>query len=430
MYDIQRKQQKIAMYSLNEAPKVFVKIEPPDQDSLCNGSNSQMLFATESPTIKAEITTSTSCPAVCQQSVSLVPQETGHRGPSLEEINADTNVVSIQITNVQGAMCSDNNFPDETNVNQLEVRVSELPRDRGKTNEDAPSNFDQGTQEKIEIAEGYEDEEFFSGVASQENGCSEQAVVESHVNQSNPQEIISLPEASHQEKEMPSRSSYHAQPYTETPKQSQPGIQMSDPCAVPPRHKHNRATPDYYYNNNNDRSAAKMTPNDTLPLYHVPVQDGVTSAHIASDNSARYQPRNYQPEISYHVVPSPQDSRRTPRYLQNCNVGTRNPERENRCCNCRCHSPATSDSFFFPSFLEETQRPSVIMVPINWNNEAPGISHMPLRVRKLRTFGNHTLHFDKFIQNESLIQVYHCFELIVPSTSELCAMVVCNKLNH
>lgn len=370
------------MYSFNEAPKVYVKIEPPDQDSLCNGSNSQMLFATESPSIKAEMTTSTSCPGVCQQSVSLVPQETGHEGPSLEEINADTNVVSIQITNVQGAMCNDNHFTDETNVNQLEVHVSELPRDHGKTKEDAPSNFDYGTQEKVEkvvIAKGYEDEEYFNGVAGQENGCSEQAVVESHANQPNPQEIVSLPEASHQEKEMPSRSSHHAQPYRETPKQSQPSILRSDHCAVPPQHEDNSAVLDYHYNNNNDRSAAKMTLHDTLPLYHVPVQDGVKSAHIASDNSARYQPRNYQPEIPYHAVPSPHDSRRTPRYLQNCNVGARNPERENRCCNCRCHSPAASDSFFFPSFVEETQRPSVIMVPINWNNEASGISHMPLR---------------------------------------------------
>ncbi|XP_068726892.1 uncharacterized protein [Montipora capricornis] len=365
------------MYSFSEIRSASIKIEPADDEPTCNGQSSQTLFAKGRPSIKEEKSSASCSTAVGQQAVSLVSKEAGYQAPSLGEISSETDVLSIQITDVQGTPCNKNGLKDDGRINQIEVHVNGLPKDQGN-NEDMQPSFEFNTMEKVRIVEDYADVEQLSRMTSQDNWYQEQDVQGTPMNISNSQAGFSLPEARNQGEEMPSTLSHH--PYRKTTKTSLSGFQMNNHHAVTSKVQHNGTLPGYNYDNSNDTNGTKMALIETVPLHHVSVQDPVTPSHMAQDN-LRYQLIDHQSKVSYHGFQSPEDALRTPRYLQNCDAGTRQPMSANSGCNCCCHSPSQGgDSFFFPPFVAETQRPSVIMVPISWDNSASGISHVPLTV--------------------------------------------------
>ena len=373
-------QSTIVMYSFSEIRSASIKIEPPDDEPTCNGQSSQTLFAKGRPSIKEEKSSASCSTAVGQQAVSLVSKEAGYQVPSLGEISSETNVLSIQITDVQGTPCNKNGLKDDGRINQIEVHVNGLPKDQGN-NEDMQPSFEFNRMEKVRIVEEHADVEQLSRMTSQDNWYQEQDVQGTPMNISNSQAGFSLPEARNQGEEIPSTLSHH--PYRKTTKTSLSGFQMNNHHAVTSKVQHNGTLPGYNYDNSNDTNGTKMALIETVPLHHVSVQNPVTPSHMAQDN-LRYQPIDHQSTVSYHDVQSPEDALRTPRYLQNCDAGTRQPMSANSGCNCCCHSPSQGgDSFFFPPFVAETQRPSVIMVPISWDNSASGISHVPLTVRTL-----------------------------------------------
>ena len=129
--------------------------------------------------------------------------------------------------------------------------------------------------------------------------------------------------------------------------------------------------------------------NENIPLYHVgTVKEMAASQARLIEGEPRYQVRNYQPEVSESLGGQVVNSGESLRF----NQGQINDAGLNytmnaiyKCCKCGCHSSAQSNPYYgLPPGLE-SQRPSVIMVPVNWNSIASGTSHMPLKVgRQLR----------------------------------------------
>ena len=119
----------------------------------------------------------------------------------------------------------------------------------------------------------------------------------------------------------------------------------------------------------------------TVPLYQRDTQEEMPASMV---NNVRYQPASYQVEVSsYHGVHTPHESLKVQQVHQRqiYDVGPAKGQRGSTCCDCCCHSSPQSESYYLPTFGLESQRPSVIMVPVSWNNTASGISHMPLKVR-------------------------------------------------
>ena len=106
------------------------------------------------------------------------------------------------------------------------------------------------------------------------------------------------------------------------------------------------------------------------------------------EGEPRYQVRNYQPEVSESLAGQVVNSGESLRFNQGPinDAGLNYPMNAiYKCCKCGCHSSGQSNPYYgLPPGLE-SQRPSVIMVPVNWNSIASGTSHMPLKVgRQLR----------------------------------------------
>ena len=322
-------------------------MEPPEDGLHCNGPSKQMVFASKIPTVKEE-SPETLCSGIGHQTV--LSQKAGYQGASLEEMGSQSDVLNIQITNVQGTPSVQNGSEHEVTSNQLENVVSELPASDGR-NQDLQSNFEDVTQEKMPIEEEYHGEQ---QIITQENMYPVETEVQS----------------TDQDKEMPERLSHH--PYTESPQASSSGFQLSDQYPSPDGFQFDARMPAYQFG-----SSHQMSSNSTVPLYHIAVQDGLSTSQMG--DNARYQAMSYQPEIRYHAGHSSHESLKARRFHQNQDVG---PHRSSSTssCNCCCHSPSQSESFFLPTFGAETQRPSVIMVPVNWSSTASGFSHVPLKV--------------------------------------------------
>lgn len=323
-------------------------MEPPEDRLHCNGPRKQMVFTSKIPTVKEE-SPETPCSGIGHQTV-LLAQKAGYQGASLEEMDNQSDVLNIQITNVQGTPSVQNGSEREVTGNQLENVVSEPPTRHGG-NEEMQSNFEDVTQEKLPMEEEYHGEQ---QMITQENMYPVETEVQSK----------------DQEKEMPGKLSHR--PYTESPQVSASSFQMNDQYHSPDGYKLDARMSAYQFG-----SSHQMSSNSTVPLYHIAVQDELSTS-LMGDN-ARYQAASYQPEIRYHAGHSSHESLKAQRFHQNQDVG---PHRSSSTssCNCCCHSPSQSESFFLPTFGAETQRPSVIMVPVSWSSTASGFSHVPLKV--------------------------------------------------
>ena len=117
----------------------------------------------------------------------------------------------------------------------------------------------------------------------------------------------------------------------------------------------------------------------TVPLYHF---EGVTTPQTGDwakdkNNEIKYYngmpmyPRGYSFQEFQQRIPAwPTESR---------DLVPNNQKARN--CNCCCHGQ-NIPSRQYPAVDLKNPRPSVIMVPVGWSSNDPGMSHLPLEVTK------------------------------------------------
>ena len=375
------------MYSLNDITNDCVKVELPEEISPHSGLSNQMVFTSEIPSVKEE-KNDTPCSSVGHQIISL-PQEPGYQGPSPEQINSQSDVLNIQIIRVEGTASNQNGSNDETAGNQSENHLNELPTSDGSDHE-RESNFDYDNQEKIEMGEEYRDEQLYKRTFTEENIHPIGTEVKLAENQSSSygrfasrDEVERERNLSYQRRLSPGGLSH--QPYAERSQTSLSSFKMSTRYPLPHENQQEREMPAYQFDDHQNNgpsyrigttmvAPADVNSNSRVPLYHISVQGALAASQIG-DNARLYQNMDYQPQIT-----NPFHKSHTAQQLdQNYDVGPDGRGSSSR-CHCCCHSASQSESFCFPTSGVVTQRPSVIMIPVNWSNSTSGISHVPLKV--------------------------------------------------
>jgi len=380
------------MYSLNDITNGCVKVEIP-VETPCNRASSQMLFPSEIHALKKEAA-ETPCSAVRQETISL-PREAGYAVRSIEETSGQSDLLNIQITNVQGAPYNQNSSNDEVTANHIEDHANELSI-RGGNNQEMQSNFDCGAHEKMAMGNS----QLFKHVDTQENVYPVDTDVRSPINESSFYNGIPLAATAEQERETSRQLNSHEgvtsshlshHPYTESPQTPFSSFQMSNQYPLPGKYQTDGAMAGYQLDAQSVSSyqgdatvviPSFMSSKGTVPLYHLAVQEEMTAPQVGDD--ARYQVKNYQPEMSsYHVGHYPHESPTVRQFhqKQNYDEGPNRRRSTGSTCHCCCHSPSEGDSYFSPAFGLENQRPSVIMVPVSWSSTTSGTSHVPLKVR-------------------------------------------------
>ena len=372
-----------------------VKIEPPDETAY-NGLSNQMVFTSELHAVKEE-KKDTTCNAIGQKPMYLTQESSEYQLPSLEEISRQSDVFNIQITNIQGTLPGQNGFNDEISTSdQLKSHVNEPPI-RDESNQEMQSSFDYGTQGKIKIAEQYRDGQLLQHMVTQENLYPEETEVRSPINQSSFHESDSSRNTAEQEKTKmsqqlhfhqrvsPSGLSHH--PYAESCQTSLSGFQTTNRYAFPDSYQQYRMISAYHCGTQNGSSSrigtemvasSNAMSHSTVPLHHLAVQDGLTTSQMGE--KVRYQTMPYHPEIRFLSGHNSHESLQTQQFHQSHDAGQ---HRSPSSCHCCCHPPSENESCYSAVLGVETQRPSVIMVPVSWNNSTSRISHVPWKVRIL-----------------------------------------------
>lgn len=384
------------MYSLNDMANGCVKIEPPDE-SLYNGPSNQMVFTSELPAVKEE-KKDTPCNAVGQKPMYL-PQVSEYQLPPLEEISHQSDVFNIQITNIQGTLPNQNGFNDEITSNQLKNPDVDEPPTRNESNQEMQSRFDYGTQGEMQIAEQYRDGQLLQHMVTDENSYPVETEVRSAINQSNFHDSDSLHKTAEQGKtKMPQQLTFHQRvspsglshhPYEESSQTSLSGFQTTNRYTFPDGYQQYGLLSAYRCGPQNGSSSrigtemvasSNVMSNSTVPLHHLAVHDGLTTSQMGE--KVRYQAMNYHPEIRFHSGNNSHESLQAQQFHQHHNSGP-HAHRSASSCHCCCNQPSQNESCYSAVFGVETQRPSVIMVPVSWNNSTSGISHVPWKVRIL-----------------------------------------------
>ena len=383
------------MYSLNDMANGCVKIEPLDE-SLYNGPSNQMVLTSELPAVKEE-KKDIPCNVVGQKPVYL-PQESEYQLPSLEEISRQSDVFNIQITNIQGTLPNQNGFNDEITSNQLKNHVNEPPT-RDESNQEMQSRFDYGTQGKMQIAEEYRDGHLLQHMVTEENLYPAENEVRSPINQSSFHDRDSLRKTAEQgNTKMPQQLNFHQRvspsglshhPYAESSQTSLSGFQTTNRYTFPDGYQQYGLLSAYHCGPQNGSSSrigtemvasSNVMSNSTVPLHHLAVQDGLTTSQMGE--KVRYQAINYHPEIRFHSGHNSHESLQAQQFHHHHNAGPHAP-RSASSCHCCCNQSSQNESCYSAVFGVETQRPSVIMVPVSWNSSTSGISHVPWKVRIL-----------------------------------------------
>lgn len=380
------------MYSLNDITNGCAKVELPEEISTHSGLKNQMVFTSEIPVVKEE-KNDMPCSAVGHQIISL-SQESGYQGPSLEEINSQSDVLNIQIIRVQGTASNENGSNDDTTGNQSENHMNEQSTSDGGDHK-MESNFDYDNQEKVQIGEEYRDEQLCKRAFTEENMHPLETEVKLSENQSSSYSSFPLRDGAGREKNMHAHEIYSHQrvpsaglshpPCPESSQASLSSFKMSSQYPLPHQNQQEGEMP-YFPRFNDSQSGSSyrlgtkmvapvdMISNSTVPLYHISVQGALAASQMGEN--APYRAMDYQPQITNHFHKPP----KVQPLDQNYDVRSDGRSSSSR-CHCCCHSPSQSESFCFPaSFGAVTQRPSVIMVPVSWSNSASGISHVPLKV--------------------------------------------------
>lgn len=395
------------MYSLNDITNGCpIKIET--TVSSCNGQSNGIISINGMPVLKAE-KSETPCNTVDHHTISL-PQE------SIYEValNPDEDVLSIQISNVQGATSDHNAVKDELiavshvqlenhaakdevlTVNQIANHVEKLG------NEEVQSRFEVDPQTKIPLAERFPGGQQSKNMIIPEQRYPVETEVQSPVNQSNIHNGEPLPNAAEQQKELPFQLNSH------------------EPEIVPSYHLNHQ--PDVsQMNNQYPSSAYQMSTNGTISAYQVDTQGTlssyqngspeIVSSYQISTNMAlpsvytstplyhmanqgemlASQPGNFETNTSYQLnhhteIPAyyggynSYNPQQTKQFSQTETHGMiPNQQRSAHNCNCCCH--AQNESSHYPVFGVEAPRPSVIMVPVNRLNTSSGTSHVPFKVK-------------------------------------------------
>ena len=386
------------MYSLNDITNGCAKVELPEEISTHSGLKNQTVFTSEIPVVKEE-KKDMPCSAVGDQIISL-SHESGCQGPSLEEINSQSDVLNIQIIRVQGTASNENGSNDETTGNQSENHMNELSTS-DRSDHEMESNFYYDNQDKIQIGEEYRDEQLCKRTFTEKNMHPLETELKLPENQSSSYSSFPLRDAAGREKNLPHELYSHQRvssaelshlPSSESSQASLASFKMSSQYPLPHQNQQEgefdaSQSGSSYRIGTKMVAPADMTSNSTVPLYHLAVQ-GALAASQMGENTL-YRAMDYQPQIMslFHKSPKVQQ------LDQNYDVGPDGRSSSSR-CHCCCHSPSQSESFCFPaSFGAVTQRPSVIMVPVTWSNSASGISHVPLKVMIHFRFLKATVHY-------------------------------------
>lgn len=383
------------MYSLNDITNGCpIKIET--TMSSCNGQSNGIISISGMPVLKTE-KSETTCNTVDCHTIPL-PQESIYE----VSLNTEEDVLSIQISNVQGATSDQNAVTGEpltVNHNQLEshaVNNETLTVNQIENHVDKLGS--QETQSRFEIdpqAESFPGGQLSKNMIMPEKRYSVETEIQSPVNQSSIHNGEPLTKAAEQQKELPFQlnsnepdivPSYHLshQPDISQMNNQYPSsaYQVSTNGAMSAYQGNAEGTLSSYHNSTPDIvSSYQISTNMALPsvytstpLYHMATQGEMPAS----------QPGNFETNTSYQMI----NGTEMPAYYGGYNA--HNPQqtkqfskietqpRNAHSCSCCCH--AQNKSSHYPAFGLEAPRPSVIMVPVNSLNTS-GASHVPFKVK-------------------------------------------------
>ncbi|KAL9989580.1 hypothetical protein ACROYT_G004144 [Oculina patagonica] len=394
------------MYSLNDITNGCpIKIET--TVSSCNGQSNGIISIGGMPVLKAE-KSDTSCTTVDHHTISL-PQE------SIYEValNPDEDVLSIQISNVQGATSDHNAATDElitVNHVQLEnhaakgkvLTVNQIANHVEKLGQEVQSRFEADPQTKIPLAESFPGGQQSKNMPEQRYPVEPE--VQSPVNQSSVHNGEGLNKTAEQQKELPFQLNSHEP-------EIMPSYHLSH---QPDISQMNNQYPSsaYQMNTNGTMSAYQVDTHGTLSSYQNGSPEIVTSYQISTNQTNMSLPSVYTSTPLYHMssqgeIPASQPGNFETNTSYQMNHHTEMPayyggynsynpqhikqfsqtethgmvpnqQRSAHNCNCCCH--AQKESSHYPAFGVEAPRPSVIMVPVNRFNTSPSTSHVPFKV--------------------------------------------------
>ena len=389
------------MYSLNDITNGCpIKVE--SAQSSCNGHNSEVISINGMPIVKTEKFGSP-CNTVSQETVSL-PQEIVYEVPSLGEINAEEDVLNIQISNVQGATSDQNvvkNEPVTSNYGQIKnsaVEDERLAFSHTASPMDKPG--DQKMQPRFEVdpntksprAESIPDEQLSENMISQEERYPVETEVRASVNQStilngDPTETagqergMSFSLNSHEPEILPSNHLGHPPSVSQISNQHPASAyQISTNGTLSPYQADTQGTLSTYQNGTPEIVSThhQMTTNIpsvymTTPLYHMATHGDMPGSQLEAN---MYYQMNHHNDMSlYHGVYNSHSPQLTKPFSHSM---MSNQQRGTHSCNCCCH--AQNESSHYPAFGVEAPRPSVIMVPVNRPTAASALSHVPFKV--------------------------------------------------
>ena len=370
------------MYSLND----LLKMEAPA--SSYTGQSNEMISIRRIPVVRAE----TSCSTISHQAI-LLPQESIYEVPSLGEINTQEDVLNIQISDVQGA-ASDHkaNKHERMTVNQrIENHVDKL------RNLVMQSTLQFGTQEKVPLTERLPGGQLSKHMITQEKRHPVETDVRSPVNQSGILDGEPLSETAKQRKEL----SFQLNSHERVPSyhlSHQPEVsQMSNQYPSPACQMNVGSMSAYQVNTQGPLSSDQNGASESVssyqistnlappsvytswPISYMGTQEEMPSSQLGNFEKNTLHQANYHTEMStYHGGYNSRCSQQTMPFSQTeTHDLTSNHQRNSHTCNCSCRAH-TSD--YSASGLE-TQRPSVIMVPVNRLNTGSFVSHVPFKVK-------------------------------------------------
>ena len=389
------------MYSLNDITNGCpIKVE--SAQSSCNGHNSEVISINGMPVVKTERFGSP-CNTVSQETISL-PQEIVYEVPSLGEMNTEEDVLTIQISNVQGATSDQNvvkNEPVTSNYGQIKnstVEDERLAFNRTASPMDKPS--DQNMQPRFEVdpntkspqAENVPDEQMSKNMMSQEERYPVETEVRASVNQSSILNGDPLTETAGQERGMPFSLNSHEPEILPSNHLSHPPsvsqitnqhpsstYQITTNGTLSPYQADTQGTLSAYQNGTPEIvSTHQMTTNIpsvymTTPLYHMATHGVMPGSQLEAN---MYYQMNHHNDISAYHGGYNSHSPHLTKPLSHGMIS--NQQRGTHSCNCCCH--AQNESSHYPAFGLEAPRPSVIMVPVNRPTAASALSHVPFKV--------------------------------------------------
>ena len=389
------------MYSLNDITNGCpIKVE--SAQSSCNGHSTEVISINGMPVVKTE-KSSSPCNTVSQETISL-PQEIVYEVPSLGEINTGEDVLSIQISNVQGATSDQNvvkNEPVTSHYGQIKNSAAE---DERLAFNQAASHVDKLSDQKVQprfevdpntkspLAENTPDGQLSKNMMSQEERYPVETEERASANQSsilsgNPltetvgqERGMSFTLNSHEPQILPANHLSHPPSISQISSQyPSSAYQINTNGTLSPYQADTQGTLSTYQNGTPEIvSTHQMTTNIpsvymTTPLYHVATHGDMPGSQLEAN---MYYQINHRNEMSAYHGGYNSHSPQLTKPLSHGMIS--NQHRGAHSCNCCCH--AQNETSHFPAFGLEAPRPSVIMVPVNRPTAASVLSHVPYKV--------------------------------------------------